>query len=135
MSMEGYAALKVIKECSEEDALIGCSNDIDDCEEILHDMDLDIEDIKESIFSLLSEPNNERALEKLVKALVVLKKVNTTHVEFICNHVDGLHSNEDYAIYLAREYHGHKDLNRIVSELADADVNRLLFAKVQEVDL
>ena len=122
--MAGYAAVKIIKECSEEEALVGCFGDIDHCEEILQDMDLDLEDIKESSVALLSEPNTESALEMLVKALLVLKKVNTTHVEFICDHADGLHTNEDYARYLAREYHGHKDLNRIVSELADADMDR-----------
>ena len=71
----------------------------------------------------------------LVKALLVLKKVDTIHVEFICDHVDGLHTNEDYAMYLAREYRGHEDLNRIVRELADADMDRQFFAKMQKVDL
>ena len=60
----------------------------------------------------------------LVIALLLLKKVNTTYVEFMRNHVDGLNTNEDRAIYLAREYHGHKELNRIVSELANADIDK-----------
>tara|TARA_E500000178_G_scaffold329839_1_gene361168 strand:+ start:231 stop:488 length:258 start_codon:yes stop_codon:yes gene_type:complete len=82
-------------------------------------MDYDFEDIKESAIVLLSESYTEKSLQMFIKAFLVLKKVDAIHAEFICDHVEGLNSNEDYEMHLVRKYAGNKDLIGFVSELSN----------------
>ncbi len=56
-----------------------------------------------------------------IKVFLVLKKVDAIHVEFICDHVEELNSNEDYEIHLVRKYAGNKDLIGFVSKLSNID--------------
>ena len=114
--------VKIIKGCSEEDGLIGRIKDIAACQEVLRDFESDLEDVKDFTIASLCEPYTEKALKLLVEARLVLTKVDKTYVEFICDNVDKVISNEVNAMYFAREYKSHKPLDRIVNKLGYKDI-------------